>query len=1161
MFRKNSAARSLPESNEKTGLLNAVTSKDEECKSISSPKKSKASFFDLHKKSKNLESSGNDIAPPSLSSVKKKNHLSRRDLMKAAEKFVKLQENFQDLKSDQDHDTTIATVQRLRAENSVLFSRCRKLEAQNIIAAAQMIDCVTMMIGMVTAVVCYGLYIKVMWWGVDYYSHHTSAVSWFLKVLIATMPYIYNRRNYGVTYRRFHVFAVAFVMIGRIKLVRWRANRFSKPFSDSSKDEELDNQRSNIDLSTLREEGSASLSQHFGDGITEDDIWESNYEINARFLYSSVLRLRGLWTKTAQYMASRADFVPIAYVRELSKLQDEAPDSPWTEVERMLLDAGILDHFSFVEKTPIASASIGQVHVATLKTNNEKVVIKCQHPHAQTLLSDDFISLRIIAKIVGFLEPEYKFMEILMKEWADEAKKELDFRIEVDNLQLANTSIQNMNASSSMMTTNSNESVPFSVEIPHPMKYLCSKRVLVMTFCEGKRIDNVNEIEKCKVLKESIMNAVAQIFAYMMYVSDIFNGDPHPGNIFIRPGLMSGDRTSSNEEQGFTIVLLDWGLAKRLPSTKRIGFSQMTYAASTFDYGLMLDAFSTLGLKLKRENVAEDMEGVRFALRDMVPRETARKRIKSKMKTDIARARMKKKGERVPIESKSYPGEFFFFIRTNELLHGLGSRLGVTMNYLDVIKPFAEKGLNASLTYMPVLSHKDPIHSELIGDDILKEKVDAVLNRMQKDGIINGAQVCVIQNDKVLTHNVCGNMGSLKNHLPVRSDTVFLGFSVTKAVTAALAAKMVEDGYMTFDEPICQRIWPEFAPSDAPPPELLQALDGEHNLETRWRWKRSITLRHILTHTTGLWYAVPSDLSVKTLSSCEHCVRGFEYNPAKPGDTLLPISEPGTECTYQYLSFGWLVAGCVIGAYYCRHGERKTYQEIYGAIVSPLHSTELREAGFKPCGGDNTHDAAHVETDVDLVRFMQMKREAEAMGENTPEYSMDTDEANRTLHDLEMRNVLLKGIEGREFILDPRIWNSGDVMSANVPAAGGRFSAKGIALFYHELANGKIVSREMVRQISSISVKGGKLQQLQGGTVISNGDIEGQKSLFGLGFQIISVDNVNDGDIFGHAGVGGSVGLHHIGNNTSVGIMLNKVGPKRETVKDIILTISSHLTW
>jgi predicted unusual protein kinase regulating ubiquinone biosynthesis (AarF/ABC1/UbiB family) len=70
---------------------------------------------------------------------------------------------------------------------------------------------------------------------------------------------------------------------------------------------------------------------------------------------------------------------------------------------------------------------------------------------------------------------------------------------------------------------------------------------------------------------------------------------------------MSREKNSTGESHGFTIVLLDWGLAKRLPESKRAGFCQMTYAAATFDFGLMMDGFKTLGLKLKRENVAEDM--------------------------------------------------------------------------------------------------------------------------------------------------------------------------------------------------------------------------------------------------------------------------------------------------------------------------------------------------------------------------------------------------------------------------------------------------------------------------------------------------------------------------------------------------------------------------
>jgi predicted unusual protein kinase regulating ubiquinone biosynthesis (AarF/ABC1/UbiB family) len=64
----------------------------------------------------------------------------------------------------------------------------------------------------------------------------------------------------------------------------------------------------------------------------------------------------------------------------------------------------------------------------------------------------------------------------------------------------------------------------------------------------------------------------------------------------IRPGMV-------HSKKGFTLVLLDWGLVKRLPERKRLAFCQMVYAASTFDYGLLMDSYKTIGMRLKKEDV------------------------------------------------------------------------------------------------------------------------------------------------------------------------------------------------------------------------------------------------------------------------------------------------------------------------------------------------------------------------------------------------------------------------------------------------------------------------------------------------------------------------------------------------------------------------------
>lgn len=1060
--------------------------------------------------------------------------------------------------------TEQSRIQELETEINRLSATCKCLEAQNIIAAAQMVDFMTLSIGNFVSLSTYFIYQKIIWWifaesNCCSYYIGISEIKWILLLL----PYLYNRFNYGVVNRRFHVFAVAFVMIARIKLTRWRVNTFAVT-SKHSQQKSVTNQNQDDGIDT-DDKTSNKENDNFGNSITEDDIWDANYEINARFLYSSILRLKGLWTKSAQYISSRADFVPLPYVRELSKLQDEAPKSAWKDIEKILRKNGILEHFD-VDHEPIASASIGQVHVAYFKDRkippsavSQKVVVKVQHPHADTLLSDDFVSLRIIARIISILEPEYKFFEILMKEWANESIHELDFNKELDNLVSAGAAISAMERSMSMaaeVRTNDDGSdsqfIPFSVEVPRPFKLFTNRHVLVMTFCEGARIDDSEMIARCDIPKEAIMNAVSQTNAYMMYCSDIFSGDPHPGNLFLRPGLTNG------ETFGFTIILLDWGLAKRLPEEKRIGFCQMTYGAATFDFGLLMDGFKTLGLKLKRENVAEDMAGIRFMLRDMAPRDIARRRVKNKMKSDRKNFSSKQKGDRVPVESDAYPGEFFFFVRTNELLHGLGSRLGVQLGYLDILKSFALTGLKQSKHYGRNIIKPDPIHDENIFDWKLQAKIEKTLKSLPD---IAGAQVCLLNKEgDTLAHIVTGHLGSLKSHLSMRSDSLVLGFSVTKAISATLVHVMVEKGYMDYDEPICKRIWTNFCPTEDPPSEVLDAI--------AWRWKRSITLRHILTHTSGLWSATPYDLTIQKLSCCEICCKTFEYNNERLHDTLLPTHEPGSQCIYHPLSFGWLVAGCVIGAYSTKHGQSISYREIYEELMLPRLSKTTKESGFHPCGGDlNSHDLAYFDAEVKISQFLQRKREAEEMGERLSIQSSENDFGTDMSTNTKMQDIL-KSIRGREFLLDVRIWNSRDGLIANVPSAGGRFTAKGLASFYNDLGSGRIVSSPTLDVITTPLVEENGLQELQGQTVFSNSNIgkksSSSKTSFALGYQILELPKNVGGTAIGHAGVGGSLGLLHIESGVSVGIMFNKspqtIG-ERNITRELIDVISKHLQW
>lgn len=429
------------------------------------------------------------------------------------------------------------------------------------------------------------------------------------------------------------------------------------------------------------------------------------------------------------------------------------------------------------------------------------------------------------------------------------------------------------------------------------------------------------------------------------------------------------------------MILLDWGLAKRLPEQKRLAFCQMVYAAATFDYGLLLDSYKTVGLKMKREDAGQSMEDMRFFLRDMAPREETRKRIKKKIKADTKK--MKESNEKVPMESKAYPGEFFFFIRVNELLHGLGGRYSINLGYLDALKPYAERGLRKSSMYDLVVPPPKRIKVESTS---LQKKLELVLSNMEEEDSLVGGQVCVLdKGGKPQANVVAGTLGGLRSHIPMTRDAVILGYSTTKAVTATLAHMMVQEGYLSYDEPVCERVWKQFCPTNDPPRNLASELDlPVEEVEKRWQWKRQITLRHVLNHTSGLWTSLPAKLTVKRMASCEDCFSAYEYNPEAPLETLLPTSKPEEKSEYHYLSFGWLVAGTLCGAYALKKNRSDVkFEEIYKDLLQPKLSPRTLEAGFHPMGGYGDNLVAQtVTSDVRASTIMQRRREASVMGDD-----------------------------------------------------------------------------------------------------------------------------------------------------------------------------------
>jgi len=141
----------------------------------------------------------------------------------------------------------------------------------------------------------------------------------------------------------------------------------------------------------------------------KDNIrWGHGHRRWARAVLSVAQDLRGWWVKVGQYMSTRGDVMPSEWVQELRVLQDSNPTDSSGAVEVTIeqeLGAPIAELFSSFSSTPLASASIAQVHRATLRATGQQVVVKVQHRNIDAIMKQDLVNLSAIVRWIAYYEP------------------------------------------------------------------------------------------------------------------------------------------------------------------------------------------------------------------------------------------------------------------------------------------------------------------------------------------------------------------------------------------------------------------------------------------------------------------------------------------------------------------------------------------------------------------------------------------------------------------------------------------------------------------------------------------------------------------------------------------------------------------------------------
>jgi ubiquinone biosynthesis protein len=284
------------------------------------------------------------------------------------------------------------------------------------------------------------------------------------------------------------------------------------------------------------------------------------------------------FVKLGQIMSTRPDLVPAEVILELKKLQDRVPPVPFPEIKTQIetdLGAQIHEVFEAFDETPLASASVGQVHRARIRLEDgspRDVVVKVQRPNIKQTIERDMELLFLLAGAIERAVPESRIYSPskMVSEFDRSISAELDFGLEADH---------------AVRFAKNFEGLPH-VRFPKIYRRMSSKRVLVLEFFDGLK---VYEAVKRGFDGEDITRTMLSITIKSIFEDGFFHADPHPGNILIM-----------GQSAAPVIGMIDLGLVGRLTPQLRDKTIDLMVAAVQEDYRGLADALYAIGTPTKK---------------------------------------------------------------------------------------------------------------------------------------------------------------------------------------------------------------------------------------------------------------------------------------------------------------------------------------------------------------------------------------------------------------------------------------------------------------------------------------------------------------------------------------------------------------------------------
>jgi ubiquinone biosynthesis protein len=386
------------------------------------------------------------------------------------------------------------------------------------------------------------------------------------------------------------------------------------------------------------------------------------------------------FVKLGQVLSTRPDLMPQNFVAELEKLQNQVSPVPFLEIKQIVEDElchPLTEVFTSFEEEPVAAASLSQVHMATLKTNNS-VAVKVQRPDIEELIEAD---LEILYTLVTLTQRHLQRFGIanpvgLVNEFSHNIRRELDFRLEANNMRRYEDDFQSEDY----------------IHVPRVYTEFCTERLLVMEFISGISVSETEALEREGYDLSLVAQRCADIWLKSTLEHGFFHADPHPGNVFVLPGN--------------SICLLDYGMMGTVSISQREKLSWLMYyisrsdekraARSLLDLAEPSDGMSIKPLEMKAGNLIAEYSNLPV----------------NELHLGILISRL---WQLLKENSLSFDNHLIWLLKTVATGEDIARRLRADFNMVEYARPYVARVIRCSLNPLRQISELQLTTLDLMG--------------------------------------------------------------------------------------------------------------------------------------------------------------------------------------------------------------------------------------------------------------------------------------------------------------------------------------------------------------------------------------------------------------------------------------------------------------